>query len=122
MTSITFGGDEITFGGDVITFGGSMTAPTLTTPYETLKLTRGTSGSINFGSNWSGATSFEFFGLPDWMVQSGDTGTVNYTNASWGGKNSSNSIGSGLWSINIKAIGSDPELFSTTSVYLYVRR
>jgi len=96
-------------------------SPTLTTPYTTIVLDRGTSGSINLGANWTGASTFSIKQLPFWMTQSGDTGTVNYTNVQWGGKNSDNTIGGGVWNIEVQAIDSTGLLTTETSIWLYVR-
>ena len=96
-------------------------APTLTTPYTTIVLDRGTSGSINLGTNWAGASTFSIKELPFWMTQSGTTGTVNYTNVQWGGRNSDNTIGSGVWNIEVQAIDDTGLLTTETSIWLYVR-
>lgn len=111
---------EATFGFGVVTLAGL--APVLTTPYTTIVLDRGTSGSINLAPNWSGASTFLIQELPLWMEQSGTTGTLNYTNVQWGGKNSENTIGGGVWSIQVQAIDSTGLLTTETSIWLYVRR
>lgn len=96
-------------------------SPTLGIPYTTIVLDRGTSGSIDFAPNWTGADTFSIKQLPPWMTQVGDTGTVNYTNVKWGGKNSSNSIGGGAWNIQIQAIDSTGLLTTETSIWLYAK-
>lgn len=96
-------------------------APTLTTPYTTIVLDRGDSGSIDLSTNWTGASTFAISGLPLWMAQSGSTGTVDYTNVQWGGKNSDNTIGHGVWDIQVQAIDSSGLLTTETAIWLYIR-
>ena len=100
-------------------FTGS--APTLTTPYDTLMLSLGATGSIDLGANWSGAATYSITGLPEWMVQDGTTGTVDYTNVKWGGISSDNTIGHGLWELEVQAIATE-DLTTSTSIWLYARK
>ena len=93
------------------------TAPTLTNPYSSLQVSVGDSGSIDFSTNISGATSFAFSQLPPWAVQVGTTGVVNYTSASWGTENSLVAIGDGLWDVQLQAIND----FDTLEAAIYWR-
>lgn len=122
-SAYTIGGEAYTIGGEPYTIGASMTLPSLTTPYDVIVIPKGASGSLNLNNgNWSGASSFSITGLPSWAAQSGSTAIVNYTDAKWGGKGSNNTIGEGLWFIEVQAIGSDPELTTSTFIYLYINK
>lgn len=93
--------------------------PTLTTPYSTIQLAVGGSGTLNLGSNWSGASTFVISQLPSWAVQDGTTGNVNYTSACWGTEQSDVCIGDGIWDVQVQAIDSSGEL--TTEAHFYLR-
>lgn len=98
------------------------TAPTLTTPYSVIVLDLGNTSSIDLSSNWSGASSFSITQLPNWMEQAGTTGVVDVTNATWGGKTSDNTIGEGVWDINVEAIAGEGIPTTSTTIWVYVRR
>ncbi len=101
-------------------FVSSGATPTLTTPYSTVQLVLGDSGSIDAGSNWSGASSFIISQLPSWASQDGTTGTINYTDACWGTENSDVCIGDGIWDIQVQAIDSSGLIKSEGNFYLRV--
>lgn len=96
-------------------------APTLTTPYSTIVLDLGATGSIDLSTNWSGASTFNITQLPNWMTQVGDTGVVNYADTSWGGQYSNNSIGGGKWFMEVEAIDATGLLSASTGIWVYIR-
>jgi hypothetical protein len=100
---------------------GASGIPVLDFPYTVQVLDLGATGAIDFSPNWSGASTYSITGLPSWMTQSGDSGAVTYTSASWGGQWSDNSIGGGRWAINVQAIDASGLLSASTSIWVYIR-
>jgi hypothetical protein len=96
-------------------------APTLTDPYTVQVLDLGATGSIDFGTNWAGASTFNITNMPNWMTQVGTTGVVNYTDTTWGGQYSENSIGGGNWFMEIEAIDTTGLLTASTGIWVYIR-
>ena len=89
-------------------------------PYKVIILNLGDTLSIDLSTNWIGVESFLITRLPSWMTQVGTTGVVDVTDAIWGGRTSDNTIGTGVWIINVQATSGG--LSTSTKIWVYLRK